>query len=93
LCEAQDCFPSGNHARAKPLHGFKIFDFNSKALDVNLSGKRHGFPEGNNQGLRPCMLFSKSSNQNQIILKLYFFKTKGIITLWHVKNFNVKNPM
>jgi len=37
-------------------------------------------PLGDNQGLCPCMLFSKSSNQNQIILTLYFFKTKGIIT-------------
>ena len=81
------------------MHAFKIFDFNSKALDINLSGKMHAFKifdfnsEALDQGLRPCMLFSKSSNQNQIILKLYFFKTKGIITLWHVKNFNVKNPM
>jgi len=61
----------------------------SRREKSRLQGTRTFFCNGNNKHAS----LSKSSNQNQIILRLYFFKTKGILTLWHVKNFNVKNPM
>ena len=53
--EALDCHPSGDHARAKPLILCEAQACMREAHDCNPSGY-HGFPLGNNQGLRPCML-------------------------------------